>query len=66
MGTVGFIAWLIALVEPGNGDKAAYGVGYAIGAYAVPLIIVGVVLWGIFVAIRGFFRRMAKDRQERK
>jgi hypothetical protein len=65
MNTVGLlIVWLFAWVEPSNGDKTAYGVGYAIGAYVVPLIFIGVVLWAIFVAIRAFFRRIAKDRRE--
>lgn len=65
MGTVGLLAaWLGALADPSDGDKAAYGIGYAIGAYVIPLIILGVVLWVIFVAIRAFFRRIAKDRRE--
>ena len=65
MGTVGLLAFTLAvLVEPSNGDRPGYDVGYAIGAYVVPLIIVGAILWGIFVGIRAFVRRIAKNRSE--
>lgn len=57
------VANLAAFADPIHEGDSAYRAGYLVGAYAVPLIIAGVLLWAAFLGVRAVARRVMKGRQ---